>query len=208
MSYSEPAFVVATLWEYIEPLARGDRYEDPLNEVLEAQNLGEICGGGTQLSDKCGIEFVDIEIEVNDLKSGLAVAKETLEAQGAPKGSVFRFTEQGVQKTLDFGVTECLAVFLDGIGLPASVYKASDINILAALFNDFLSKDQSGEIRSCWVGPNETAIFLFGADAEKIHAALEPVLNSYPLCQNARIVIRHGNPSLEPRELRLPMLSY
>ena len=82
MTNSEPHFVVATLWEAIQPLARGDRYEDPLDEALQREDLGGTCGGGSQLSDECGIEFVDIEIELHDLARGLAVTR-----QKAPKGS-------------------------------------------------------------------------------------------------------------------------
>ncbi|MDB5386652.1 MAG: hypothetical protein JWM11_2298, partial [Planctomycetaceae bacterium] len=163
------------------------------------------CGGGSQLSDDCGIEFVDIEIQLTDLDRGLEVTRDVLNVQGAPKGSVLRYTENEEEKSLEFGVTECLAVFLDGTGLPDSVYENSDINILAGELIGLLSSPELGEIRGSWCGPKETAIFLYGLDAEQLYTALEPVLNTYPLCQNARIVMRHGNEGLNPRSFRIPM---
>jgi hypothetical protein len=207
MSQPEPAFVVATLWEYIEPLDRGDRYEDPLDEALSEQELGEVCGGGSQLSDTCGIEFVDIEINLTDLEPGLALVRGVLEEQGAPKGSVLRYTRGGEDITVEFGVTECLAVFLDGTGLPDEVYQDSDINVLADQINELLAADEIGEIRASWAGPTETAIFIHGRDAERIFSALQPVFNTYPLCQNARVVIRHGKEELQPRTVRIPLRS-
>lgn len=207
MAESQRYFAVATLWEYIEPLDRGDRYEDPLDEALAEEDLGGICGGGSQLSDECGIEFVDIEIELNDLERGLEIAKSILEEQGAPKGSLLRYEANGSEQTIEFGVTECLAVFLDGVGLPKEVYETTDINVLADEIREILDANSIGEIRSAWAGPKETAIFIFGGDAETIFTSLKPVFESYPLCQNARIIIRHGKPNLRPRIVRIPMHS-
>lgn len=47
MSY--PHLVVARLHEHIGPIDRGERYEDPLHEVLESRSLGQVTGGGSQL---------------------------------------------------------------------------------------------------------------------------------------------------------------
>jgi hypothetical protein len=204
MSKSQTTFVVATLWECIEPLDRGDRYEDPLDEALREENLGGTCGGGSQLSDECGIEFVDIEIELHDLQRGLAVTKQILEQQGAPKGSRLRYTANGEDQTIEFGVSECLAVFLDGAGLPDSVYESSDINVLAEQIQEVLEVQSLGEIRGSWSGPSETAIFIYGPSAQSLYEALRPILTAYPLAQNARVVIRHGKAELNPETIRLP----
>jgi hypothetical protein len=205
MSEPESHFVTATLWEPIQPLDRGDRYEDPLDEALGSEDLGGTCGGGSQLSSECGIEFVDIEIELRDLQRGLPVIRRVLEQQGAPKGSVLRFTEGGEAKTVTFGITECLAIFLDGVGLPDEVYQSTDINELADQINDILEAKSAGEIHGSWAGPEETGIFILGPSAQGLFEALSPVLNSYPLAQNARVVIRHGKPELNPETLRMPM---
>ena len=45
-----PHVVVARLYEHIEPIDRGDRYEDPLQAVLDQSNAGRVTGGGSQLN--------------------------------------------------------------------------------------------------------------------------------------------------------------
>ena len=56
----------------------------------------------------------------------------------------------------------------------------------------------------CWQGSEETGIFFFGANADDMFARVEPVLRDLPIGQNARVVIRHGKPSQNPREVRMP----
>jgi hypothetical protein len=141
-----PFFVTATLWEYILPLDRGERYEDPLDEALG--ELGNIVGGGSQLSDECGIEFVDIEIELANLDDALQIVKTTLERQGAPRGSQLRITDKKQEQIVEFGLCECVAVFLDGVGLPDEVYASADINELADQINAKLQETDLGEIRN------------------------------------------------------------
>ena len=41
--------------------------------------------------------------------------------------------------------------------------------------------------------PKDTTLFLYGADAEALFRAVEPVLRDYPLCQGARLTIRQGD---------------
>jgi hypothetical protein len=66
-----------------------------------------------------------------------------------------------------------------------------------------LAADPSAGIRGSWQGPEETAIFIYGGDAERLAALVEPALDSYPLGQNARVVVRFGKPALGPREFRI-----
>ena len=53
-------------------------------------------------------------------------------------------------------------------------------------------------------GNEETGMYFFGPDAEDMFARVEPVLLKLPIGQNARVVIRHGEKSLNPREVRMP----
>ena len=43
-----PHLVLARVYEHIEPLDRGDRYEDPLQATLEKIGIGRVTGGGSQ----------------------------------------------------------------------------------------------------------------------------------------------------------------
>jgi hypothetical protein len=62
MSY--PHLVIARLYEHIEPIDRGNRYEDPLQARLDATHAGQVTGGGSQLNESGGIDYVDLELEL------------------------------------------------------------------------------------------------------------------------------------------------
>ncbi|MEZ6128360.1 MAG: hypothetical protein R3C59_06740 [Planctomycetaceae bacterium] len=195
-------FVTATLYEYIEPLDRGERYEDLLDEVLTEHGLGEICGGGSMMSDSFGIEYVDIEIQLTDLQRGLPIIVDTLESRGAPIGSLLRYSLDGEDQMREFGVAECVAIVLDGTTLPDEVYESSDINDMISEMVDAI--EDAGELRSWWEGPTDTVLYFFGHDAEQLWSVLQPVVESYDRCQNARIILRHGHDKLNPRSIQIP----
>ena len=52
MQDSNSTFVVARLNARVQPIARGDYFEDPLQDTLEQAGVGEVTGGGTQLADE------------------------------------------------------------------------------------------------------------------------------------------------------------
>lgn len=79
------------MWEYIEPIARGDRYEDPLEAFLERNDLGELDGGGTQIGDVPKIEFVDVTFWIRDSDEAISAAVQEFERLGAPVGSQLQF---------------------------------------------------------------------------------------------------------------------
>jgi hypothetical protein len=45
-----------------------------------------------------------------------------------------------------------------------------------------------GGVHSYWQGPTETALYVYGRKASEMQAALQPFLDSYPLCARARVV--------------------
>src|SRR6476619_1458065 len=62
-----PTTVLARLREHIEPMDRGSRYEDPVDAVLRERGLGQVTGGGSQLSESGELEYADIELELANL---------------------------------------------------------------------------------------------------------------------------------------------
>lgn len=80
-----PHVVLARLYEHIEPIDRGDRYEDPLQAVLERANIGRVTGGGSQLNELGGIEYADVEIELANLDEGVRVVVEALRTPARPR---------------------------------------------------------------------------------------------------------------------------
>lgn len=183
----EPAgeFVTARLNARVQPIDRGDYFEDPLDETLKAMNLGAVTGGGTQLADEpAGIEFCDIEILVNEAgDETLAAIAKRLEELGAPKGS--RLIAENDGREIPFGTLEGIAVFLNGTELPDHVYADCDINHVIEEFNRLLAPD--GAFRGHWQGSAETGLYCYGKSFAAMKEALSPFLASYPLCERARI---------------------
>ena len=177
--------VTARLNAKVQPVDRGDYYEDPLTDTLEGAGLGEVTGGGTQLSEEpYGIEFCDLEIRVNAAdEQTLATIVKRLNALGAPRGSRLIVEATGVQ--IPFGVTEGLAVYLNGADLADEVYRDCDVNYVIDEFNRLLG--DNGAFRGYWEGPRETALFCYGASYDRMKTALAPFLQSYPLCEGARV---------------------
>ncbi len=195
-----PHVVLARLHEHIEPLDRGERYEDPLQAVLEDAKIGQVTGGGSQMSELGGIDYADIEIELANLDDGLRIVSEALEKCGAPQGS--ELINLGDSRVLrEFGTYQCLAIYLDGTSLPDEVYETLDFD---AVLSAIEAAAGPASYHGFTQGNEETGMFFFGSDAEDMFARVEPVLRKLPIGQNARVVIRHGKKSLNPREVRMP----
>jgi hypothetical protein len=189
-----PHLVIARMPEHIEPMDRGSRYEDPLQDALGIREMGAVTGGGSQLTAEAEIAFVDIELALADLNGALDVTKRILEEAGAPVGSQLLFEEAGHQVERAFGVQEGLSVYLDGTSLPDEVYQTTDINAVIERVAEAVGA-VGGELRGIWNGSAETALHHYGPSAEAMLDALEPLFEEYPIFENARIVMRRGQKS-------------
>ena len=195
-----PHLILARVYEHIGPIDRGDRYEDPLGDILEKAGIGRVTGGGSQLDERGGITYADIEIELANVDEALQVVADALEAAGAPQGSeLIQASDDRVLR--EFGKLQCLAIYLDGTSLPDEVYAELDFD---AVVEEIGAAAGDGSFRGVWQGPEETSLFYCGPDADAMFARVEPVLRRLPIGQNARVVIRHGKESLGPREVRMP----
>ncbi|PJZ43659.1 hypothetical protein [Leptospira brenneri] len=179
--------VTAQLNHLLMPIDRGNIYEDPLNEALKENNLGEVDGGGTMQNKTGEIEFIDVEIILYNLEEGIPFLIKKLEELGAPKSSLLHFQDESNQNQIEFGKKEGLAIYLDGINLPKEVYENSDINDLIEKLNNSIT--DIGRMESYWQGQAETALYFYGENAEKIKENFKPILENYPLCKGCRISI-------------------
>jgi hypothetical protein len=72
----------------IDPIDRGEMFEDPIMEALDEAGIeNEWLGGGSALAEVEGrmqITGVDMELEVADLKRGLDIILRVLRSAGAP----------------------------------------------------------------------------------------------------------------------------
>lgn len=178
-------YLTARLNARVQPIDRGEYFEDPLDETLRQQEIGEVSGGGTQLADEpAGIEFCDLEIRVKvPSQDVFDVIIKRLEELGAPKGS--KLINEGDGHEIPFGVTEGLALFINGTDLAAEVYANSDINHVIEECDKLLG--EVGEHRGHWEGSQETALYFYGTSFEQMRTLIGPFVASYPLCEKARI---------------------
>ena len=190
--------LIARLYESIQPMDRGDRYEDPLDAALNTRQVGTVTGGGSQLDEHGAIEFAEIEIELTNLDDGLAVVVEALEQAGAPEGSEIRRGDTVIRQ---FGTQQCVAVYLDGISLPDEVYAELDFD---ALVETLTSAAGENSFHGFSQGPEETGLFFFSPNAEDLFTRIDPVLRAQAIGQNARVVVREGKSSIPSRTVRLP----
>ena len=181
----EPIFAYAQLNARIMAVARGERFETPLAEALAENGLGEVGGGGTLQLKTGEIEYCGIDVDLFDVEKGGRFVCDFLTARGAPKGSKLCYEYKGKRTEVEFGVIEGLAIYLNGTDLPDEVYQQSDINVVMETINRLLAK--RGAIEGYWVGPTETALYLYGESAREMQKLISPFMAEYPLCQRARI---------------------
>ena len=175
--------VTATLNVRLMPIDRGDVFEDPMDEWLKEQGLGEVDGGGCALSESREIAYCDVEmnlVETTDEVLDRVVSQ--LETLGAPKGSALRWGSQ----TRAFGQNEGMAIYLNGTDLPDEVYKNHDVNNLVMKID--LAIEGKGSFFGGWDGPTETGIYCYGPSFEAMREAVSPLLDTEPLAQKSRVV--------------------
>jgi len=177
-------FITARLNSRVQPIARGDLFEDPLHDALQSQAVGEVTGGGTQLSDEGGVDFCDVEILVaaaNDDTIGKIKTK--LEDLGAPKGSKLIVENDGQE--IPFGVNEGVAVFLNAVSLPDEVYEQADLGQIIEDIDNSLGDD--GAFKDAWDGETESALYFYGPSFDAMKSKIEAYAPSAPLFTGCRI---------------------
>ena len=97
VSETNPLFVYIKIPGNLGPMDRGDLFEDPLQEALDKEHLGEITGGGSQLSDESGnsIEFCGIDVDLYDAVNGLALLRRELARLQVPQGTMLLYELDG-----------------------------------------------------------------------------------------------------------------
>lgn len=99
---------------------------------------------------------------------------------------------------------EYVLVHLDGTSLPDDVYEHCDVWTISERLEAVLRQEGLGDYDGHETRRTETTLFMYGPDAERLYGGIEGVLRDYPLCRNARVVIRRGDLGAPERELRLP----
>ena len=98
---------------------------------------------------------------------------------------------------------ECVLIYLDAANLSDEIYAEFDLSTLEDQLIDVIQKNGVGEFDGNEAGEGVTTLYTYGPDADALYRAMEPVLIAYPLCRNARIVIRKGGPGSPQSEVHL-----
>lgn len=168
----------------LHAVQRGDRYEDPLAFWLEQRFPGSrVTAAGTLLSAEaepvsCAVR-ADVVGDPAEVRDAVAAFLDDL---GTPRGSAVLVDDL---EPLPFGTTEGLALYLDGTGLPPEVYAANDINEFLDELHEALGG--TGGLQSFWETEHTTAVYLYGASAQDMRAAITDLLSSHPLARNSRL---------------------
>jgi len=98
---------------------------------------------------------------------------------------------------------QAMLVYLDATNLPQEIYDEYDVSTLEDTLEGIITEQHLGEFDGNEFGPGEVILFMYGPDAEKLFSATERALREYPLCKNARVVIRKGEPGAVERVVKI-----
>jgi hypothetical protein len=168
----------------LQPVHRGEVFEDPLDAWLREHGLGDICGGGSEFLPEHGVLSCDIELRLNDAgEAALAKLAERVRSLGAPAGSKLIVHASG--REIAAGANQGLAVHLNGAELPDSVYESCSLEDAIEVLSAALA--HRGKFMSFHHGERETSLYFYGASYADMREALAPAVASYPLCHGARL---------------------
>jgi hypothetical protein len=93
-------FVYVKIPGDIQPLARGERFEDPLQLALDEAGLGKVTGGGSQLDTpypdgRPRVEYCGIDIDVTDRDKARQLLMRKLVDLATPEGTELHYTKDG-----------------------------------------------------------------------------------------------------------------
>ncbi|MBD3923573.1 hypothetical protein IEZ26_02995 [Nocardioides cavernae] len=179
-----PLLVDVHLAARVQPVHRGEIYEEPLQAAFDQFLPGsKVVGGGSQLDPTQGVLSCDLEVELcGDRDKGLDVLVKVLEHYGAPVGSSYTV---GDEATVPFGRTHGVALSLDGTSLPAEVYATNDVNELIGALTTELG--EVATLQSWWEGPQRTNLYFYGNDAAQIRDVLSSAASRFPLAQSSLV---------------------
>ena len=94
---------------------------------------------------------------------------------------------------------QALLIRLDGESLPRAIYEEYSLAGFVSQLETALG--ELGEVDGHAVGATDTIIYLYGPDAEAMYRAVERILKTHPLAQDAGVTIRKGPPGTARHEV-------
>ena len=164
----------------LQPEHAQELFVEPLSAWLQDAGQGDAGLGQGGLSPEGEVLYVDLRIALQS-QSEVAAVIVGLEELGAPLASTLLLP--GGEH--DFGRMQGLGLYLDGQDLADEVYETCDPHEVFEQVSRCI--EGLGDICSFWQGERETALYLYGEDAQAMQQAIAGFVASYPLCQGARM---------------------
>lgn len=106
-SLNPEEFIYVKIPGNIQPVQRGEQFEDRIDPVLSARRLGSVSGGGSSLADPLPdgrrlVEFCGLDIDTEDRDGALEALRDVLPQIGAPTGTELRYTRDGAKLQDEF----------------------------------------------------------------------------------------------------------
>jgi hypothetical protein len=92
---------------------------------------------------------------------------------------------------------ECVLVYFEADPLPEEFWRLDE------RLNEAMDKSDVGEFDGNEIGGGTARLFFYGPDASKLFLLIEPILQEYPMCHNARVILRRGGPGSPQTEFQL-----
>lgn len=159
----------------LQPLHRGEIFEDMFEEMFRRFGIGEITGAGTLQMPSGEAEKCDISMEIykSKLNPFISLLKRI---DIIPIGSKLIINDEETP----IGTAQGMAIYLNGTELAPEVYKNNDINQLIEELDKAL--EGLAQRLSHWEGPSETGDYI------KMKKAILPIMKNHPLCEKGRSV--------------------
>ena len=106
-------------------------------------------------------------------------------------------------EVLSSSAEEAVLIELKGSGLPQTTYDQYDVSGLEEELASALDGSSVGELDGHEFTSNGVTVYLYGSNSEALFKRIESVLRSYPLCEQACVTIRQGNPGAPQRIVQL-----
>ena len=95
-------FIYIKIPDAIQPVARAESFEDPIDDALEPRALGHVSGGGSLLGNALPdgtrpIKFCGIDVETTDRDAVLEILRGLLPNLGAPLATELHYTARGTK---------------------------------------------------------------------------------------------------------------
>ncbi|MDX8348860.1 hypothetical protein SLH49_12805 [Cognatiyoonia sp. IB215446] len=181
---TEPVYLSVRLPLKIGPMERFEFWEEPLTEILKAEELGEITGGGTMMDPEGDILYCDLEVELSDLTDKtLDKLQDAMTRLNAPKST--SFVTDGGTVLREFGSISVVGIGLNGADLPDSAYEGFDPDD----FNDEVvsSLGEGYAYGGSHAGEKYTFFYYHGSDADHMKTRLTDIAAHKPIGEGAQI---------------------